>query len=1749
MTNFNIYGGETILPIPTTSDNPLIDNLFRSTYKDDFSDSAGYHRVLFNSGKSVQARELTQLQTIIQREMSRFGNNIFKEGAAVNPGGITVTAYDYVKVTGSGWNNNTSILLRGGVITGANGAVAKILDRVNAIGDDPNTLYITYTSTPSGSGGADTTTPPKFQVNEVLSVVKPDGGSVELTCVNEAPSGQGLVASSAAGDFFVEGHFVFAHPHSIIISKYSATPTAVIGFRIIQDIVTVAETNDLYDNQGALPNFTSPGADRYRIRLQLADQATIDSDTNFVYVAKIRDGAIVTQVEGDEGYNKILDLMALRTKEESGDYIVKPFNFSVTQDSALSPAFNVKISSGVAYVNGYRATHSDEEVRFLSEKPVSVVQMSEETIPINYGNYVLFSVQKGLPNITTFPTVNLYAAIGGSGTVIGTCRIRSVARDGSNYRAYLFDIKMITTKNFRLVRSIGSGTSDYIDPLIATDYGQPTLRGMANHSLLFPMPRVRSKVMEDVDLFVMREFNLTASSNSVTVSVSASGESLTQTASWIVADADGDILSGFTVTVNSSTSITLSGDGSTLPDGATTIMAIVKVGDGVVRSKTLTSATVAVGLDSDGSGNKWVPLNRADIFSVDRVRLVDSDGIEDKTSLFDLDNGQRDNFYSLGRLLLKPGLSAPAGNIFARFTHFAHGAGDFFAINSYAAGPNYGAVPKFRKNTAETVSLRDVLDFRPVQDSNGQYPAANINQLPLSGTLVTSDTTYYQGRKDKIIINEKGIVSIIKGNESLDPQFPDTSSMTGVLELHSVEMNPNTLHINDLRATRSRARHYTMADIGDIEDDLVDLKRTTALSLLETNTANWQVFDSDGLSRTKSGFLVDNFKNYSMSDNKGSNGRVNPNYRAAVDPQQGRVRPSFVDNNIKMHAVTELGSNVVQKGDNIYLAYTHEVEVSQPICSGTENVNPFQVTTGTGNLEISPTIDSWKSKSTIEDVDNPISTSFDTSGALFWNEAEFSWHGTGTAGDVINRRVARASGNRSIRGNTTALWPGTVTTTTTNRIDSIEVDRELVSHKRVEHLTEEPIFCRSRRVFFQATGLRSNTRFFPFLDQQDVSSWCKMESQFLLTSGDALEYGDQGTEALTSPYGSTTLQSNSNGTLTGSLYVPNQSIAGGLRFLAGQPLRFSLLDISEYNPELASNQATAEYRSSGIIEKWQNTYQTTRTVKIKGSQTETFAVRRVDPLAQSIHIEDGDGYFVTKVDIFFATKPAEGNTVVMMEIRPLVNGVPSSEEFLASVSKAPSAVNVSLGPNLSNVQATSTTFELDEPIYLSPGQGYAIVLLSDALDYNVYVASTGEFELGSTTKKITSQPHTGSLFLSQNGKTWEPSQNRDMMFKLYSAKFNTAGGYQKFYNLKVPAMSLRRDPFQMDSGDNTVYVQHPNNGFKTGRNDTVTISRFLPAGGASAEAALYNDVRFGGMTWAGSIEGTHEVTQADGHGYFFEADSAATSTGQFGGRGMMATHNAMFDIIRPEISNMNFSKTSMLFESKLTQGSSLAGQIGTYELKETSYSTLDNEQWNYFPSPKVILETDKGGLYDAQAFDERSIDLKVTLSTTSDKVSPVIDLQNASMTYLNNIIDRPDENATVGFNNPVLGRWVPETSPTGGTTLAKHITSPVVLAQDAVGINVFLAVMRPAVTEVFLYYRVAGDGDVLSDQSWIKHDAIVDPGPSEGPDDFREYEYLIGGQNGEMLPFTEFQLKIVFTSTNSVFVPMVRDLRAIALAV
>ena len=50
-------------------------------YYDDFDEGKNFHRLLFRPGFAVQARELTQLQSILQNQIDRFGEHIFKEGS------------------------------------------------------------------------------------------------------------------------------------------------------------------------------------------------------------------------------------------------------------------------------------------------------------------------------------------------------------------------------------------------------------------------------------------------------------------------------------------------------------------------------------------------------------------------------------------------------------------------------------------------------------------------------------------------------------------------------------------------------------------------------------------------------------------------------------------------------------------------------------------------------------------------------------------------------------------------------------------------------------------------------------------------------------------------------------------------------------------------------------------------------------------------------------------------------------------------------------------------------------------------------------------------------------------------------------------------------------------------------------------------------------------------------------------------------------------------------------------------------------------------------------------------------------------------------------------------------------------------------------------------------------------------------------------------------------------------------------
>ena len=142
-----------------------------------------------------------------------------------------------------------------------------------------------------------------------------------------------------------------------------------------------------------------------------------------------------------------------------------------------------------------------------------------------------------------------------------------------------------------------------------------------------------------------------------------------------------------------------------------------------VRAKQIATTTISNAIESDGSitGFGFINLEKPDILDITSAVLA-SDSNVSVLDRFELDNGQRDTHYGLGRLVKKQGRADPIGNVSVTFRHFTStGSGDFFAVNSYTGVVEYDKIPNHTLSNGLTINLRDYLDFRPVVGTKGSF--------------------------------------------------------------------------------------------------------------------------------------------------------------------------------------------------------------------------------------------------------------------------------------------------------------------------------------------------------------------------------------------------------------------------------------------------------------------------------------------------------------------------------------------------------------------------------------------------------------------------------------------------------------------------------------------------------------------------------------------------------------------------------------------------------------------------------------------------------------------------------------------------------------------------------------------------------------------------------------------------------------------------------------------------------------------
>ena len=178
-----------------------------------------------------------------------------------------------------------------------------------------------------------------------------------------------------------------------------------------------------------------------------------------------------------------------------------------------------------------------------------------------------------------------------------------------------------------------------------------------------------------------------------------------------------------------------------------------------------------------------------------------------------------------------------------------------------------------------------------------------------------------------------------------------------------------------------------------------------------------------------------------------------------MDKAKGQLRPQFDERNVNLIRKAGDSGNAVKNASIVTMPFTSTNYINQPYASTFSNVNPYNVFSWAGTIDLSPEGDEWKETDvrpvvTIDDSNQfeQFQQMAEETGILgtVWNEWQTNWTGVDSNSDVTRvggRRGARPGGrggtfNERIEEEEFFVGGGgqiqTVTTTTTTRNQSRE---------------------------------------------------------------------------------------------------------------------------------------------------------------------------------------------------------------------------------------------------------------------------------------------------------------------------------------------------------------------------------------------------------------------------------------------------------------------------------------------------------------------------------------------------------------------------------------------------------------------------------------------------------------------------------------------------------------------------------------
>ena len=521
-------------------------------------------------------------------------------------------------------------------------------------------------------------------------------------------------------------------------------------------------------------------------------------------------------------------------------------------------------------------------------------------------------------------------------------------------------------------------------------------------------------------------------------------------------------------------------------------------------------------------------------------------------------DGGEITFYDYGRILRKVDADAPSKKIkiyYQSGSFDSNDTGDIITVNSYDQF-TYGEDIPF----VDRKCVTDVIDIRPRVSSITSVAEGDRSPLEFLGRTFTGsgdsvpnilasdesivvDYSFFLPRIDRIFLSKDGTFQVKFGEPSEFPKKPvpvDNAIEIATIGLSAFLYSPKDATLNFLDH-----RRYTMTDIKQLDTRIKNLEYYTTLSLLETNTANFFVPDSDGLNRFKSGFFVDNFADFQPQEE-------NISINNSIDRKRKELRPRHYTNSVDcmpgpvvdvdpsddQQFSTLEGVNVRKSSDCITLDYADVEWLKQSFATRSESVTPFLISFWQGTMELTPASDTWVDTARLDakiiETEGNYTATMDNLvrnegvdpqtglGPIIWNAWETSWTGT-TVTETETGRWRVDAGNRwFVEGNDvfreqtwltvrelsrTTTRSGTETRTGSQTIVTETFDQESVGDRIVSR--DLVPFMRSRNVEFVAKKVKPLTQLYAFFDGQNVTRYCVPKLLEITMSSGTFQVGEQ----------------------------------------------------------------------------------------------------------------------------------------------------------------------------------------------------------------------------------------------------------------------------------------------------------------------------------------------------------------------------------------------------------------------------------------------------------------------------------------------------------------------------------------------------------------------------------------------------------------------------------------------------------------